>query len=58
MSKSIPSRRRRKGIFYEYNGDGQHQKDRIKGWVKRYWSRWRRRQEVLVKKTPNRDNLE
>lgn len=35
--------RRRKGIRWEYNGDGRHARERIKGWVKRYWRRWTRR---------------
>lgn len=35
--------RRRTGILWEYNGDGQYSFDRIKGQTKRYWRRWSRR---------------
>jgi len=44
MDKSIPSRRRRKKIWWDYSDDGLC-RDRIKGWIKRYWARWRRRRE-------------
>ena len=34
---------RRKGILWEYNGDGVFTGERIKGFWKRYWKRWTRR---------------
>jgi hypothetical protein len=34
---------RRKGIRWEYNGDGMFARERIKGVMKRYWRRWTRR---------------
>jgi len=34
---------RRKGIVYDYNGDGQFPQEVIKKFWKRYWSRWLRR---------------
>ena len=36
-------KKQRKGIRWDYNGDGRYLKDRIKGSVKRYWRRWLRR---------------
>ena len=36
---------RRKGIWYDYTYDGCFSKERIKGFWKRYWRRWLRRQE-------------
>ncbi len=35
---------RRKGILWDYNGDGRWP-ERIKGPDKRYWKRWSRRQQ-------------
>ena len=35
--------KRRKGIVYDYNGDGQFPQERINKFWKRYWSRWLRR---------------
>lgn len=32
--------KRRKGIRYDYNGDGRFDKERIKGYWKRYWRKW------------------
>jgi len=32
--------KRRKGILYDYNGDGVYDKERIKGYWKRYWRKW------------------
>jgi len=37
---------RRKGIRWEYNGDGRFHRERIKGFWKRYWRRWRRRRTI------------
>jgi hypothetical protein len=41
----MPERKllRRKGIKWEYNGDGQFAKEWIPPFWKRYWKRWRRR---------------
>lgn len=36
--------KRRKGIKWDYNGDGQYRRERVKGFWKRYWRRWQRRQ--------------
>lgn len=35
--------KRRKGILWDYNGDGRFARERIKGVWKRYWRRWSRR---------------
>lgn len=32
---------RRKGIRWEYDGDGRYFKERIKGFWKRYWRKWK-----------------
>ena len=32
--------KRRKGIWYDYNGDCLFAKERIKGYWKRYWRKW------------------
>lgn len=34
---------RRKGIVWDYDGDGRFARERIKGAWKRYWRRWSRR---------------
>lgn len=34
---------RRKGIRWEYNGDGRYARERVKGFWKRYWRKWRYR---------------
>ena len=34
---------RRKGIRWEYNGDGRFSAERIDRFWKRYWRRWARR---------------
>ena len=34
---------RKKGIKWEYNGDGRYPIERVKGKDKRYWKRWSRR---------------
>jgi hypothetical protein len=34
---------RRKGIKWEYNGDGRYAHERVKGYMKRYWRRWFKR---------------
>lgn len=36
-------RRRRKGIMWDFNGDGRFPTERIKGWWKRYWRKWNQR---------------
>jgi hypothetical protein len=36
---------RRKGIRWEYNGDGQFPRERWSRFWKRYWRRWRRRND-------------
>lgn len=41
----MKSKYRRKHLYWEYNCDGQFSKERIKGWVKKYWKKWRRRIE-------------
>jgi len=38
-----PKLKRRKGIKWDYNGDGRHRHERIRGFWKRYWRRWQRR---------------
>ena len=48
MSKAIKSRQRRNHIDWDYNGDGCFRKDRIKGVIKKYWARWRRREDVKI----------
>jgi hypothetical protein len=35
--------KRRKGIKWDYNGDGVYPRERVKGFWKRYWSRWLKR---------------
>lgn len=35
--------KRRKGIRWDYNGDGMFARERIRGAWKRYWRRWLRR---------------
>lgn len=35
--------KRRKGIRWDYNGDGIYTRERIKGFWKRYWRRWLKR---------------
>lgn len=35
--------KRRKHIWYEFNGDGRFPKDRIKGFWKRHWNKWFKR---------------
>ena len=32
--------KRRKGILYDYSGDGMYSSERIKGYWKRYWRKW------------------
>jgi len=32
--------KRRKGILYDYNGDGMYSSEKIKGYWKRYWRKW------------------
>ena len=42
--------KRRKGIRYDYNGDGIFEQERIKGFWKKYWRKWHLRylkQEAL-----------
>jgi hypothetical protein len=39
---------RRKGIKWEYNGDGRFAKERYDAAAKRYWRRWKRRQGKKV----------
>lgn len=34
---------RRKGIRWEYNGDGIYARERLGRYWKRYWRRWARR---------------
>jgi hypothetical protein len=46
---------RRKGILYEYNGDGLFSRERIKGVWKRYWKRWARRTSKLLARPPRDD---
>ena len=31
---------RRKGIIWDYNGDGRFSREQIKGVEKRYWRKW------------------
>ena len=40
---------KRKGIYWDYNGDGRFAKERIKGFWKKYWTRWRKRLGVKLK---------
>lgn len=35
--------RRRKGIRWEYNGDGRYPTERYSVFFKKYWRRWKRR---------------
>jgi hypothetical protein len=39
---------RRKGIKWEYNGDGRFAEERYDAAAKRYWRRWKRRQGKKV----------
>lgn len=39
---------RRKGIYWDYNGDGVFHSERIKGFYKKYWRRWKRRREKTM----------
>jgi hypothetical protein len=41
---------KRKGIRWDYNGDGRFPTERIKGYWKKYWKKWLRREEK--KKNP------
>ena len=36
--------KRRKGILWDYNGDGLYEEEKIKGYWKRYWCKWYLRQ--------------
>lgn len=39
---------RRKGIRWDYNGDGLYCTERLPKFFKRYWRKWRQRQlEIL-----------
>jgi len=38
--------KRRKHIWYEFNGDGRFTKDRIKGFWKRYFRKWLKREQL------------
>ena len=35
---------RRKGIKWEYNGDGRYSHERYSPFFKKYWRHWKRRQ--------------
>jgi hypothetical protein len=34
---------RRRGILWDYNGDGRYPSEQVKGFWKRYWRRWKKR---------------
>lgn len=47
--------KRRKGIRWEYNGDGLFVRERLSAFWKRYWRRWERRrlaQSTVEEPTP------
>ncbi len=39
---------RRKNIMWEYNADGQEPYERIKGFWKRYWKKWLKREQEKI----------
>lgn len=50
MAKKGRRMKRRKGIFWEYNGDGMFESERIKGFWKRYWCKWDLRRTLNLAK--------
>lgn len=43
MGGSGKKGKRRKGIYWEYNGDGRLYYEKIKGIWKKYWKRWKKK---------------
>jgi len=50
-------KRRRKGVKWDYNGDGVYRTERMTTKERRYWTKWRRRNEKTKGVLPHVENL-